>query len=243
MQVFPNSHFIGRVQKSLSLGLALLVGAVALSQSRPAQAAIVGYNVNLNTSPLANSNLGGTGQDAFRFDFYYNDGGTPNSGNVTVSNFNFGTGTGTPATPSSFSDTPPTTDVNQNPVPTSSGTLTTPGNFLSFDLTFDYNVDTAFPDVFSFGLYNTTDGSYVFSDSFDDPISLFRINFTSGGPVVETSGSTDYSLAAPTVTATPEPQTWAMMMMGMGAFLFLLAKNKKRKAVTVAAPIEALRIG
>jgi hypothetical protein len=220
-----------------SIALAVTLSALGTA-SQPAHAALIGYNVNLGTFGLAGQDRDTNGvNDTYRLDYFFNNGGTSGNSTATLGNFSFGGGVGTAATPPTFSDRDAPLDGDGFPIltPASSGTLTTPGNQLSFNVAFDYTIDSPAPDQFSFAIYNNANSQYIGTTS-GDGISLFTIDFTAGNPNVNTYGSQatpgnpDYGLSAPTVTATPEPETWAMMALGICSVGLLGWKRRKSEA-------------
>jgi hypothetical protein len=186
------------------------------------------YNVSLDTSSLSSSYAG-----PFSLDFQFSSGSGLNW--ATLGNFQFGGGAAVGSS-EAFGDAIGSLGSTITLGTTLSEPFSsfyqefTPGTSFSFDVSVTTNAPwPGLTDQFTFVLWPV-------STEAPNGLSLVEISLGELGLTTATFGSTDHSLAAPSVTAIPEPATYGLWL---GAFLMATVVvqrvNAKRRSIVPVA--------
>ncbi len=198
---------------------ALFSIALVCLAARPAAAASIGFDVVVNTAPLAGNPAG-----PFSLDFQLIGAG-PNS--VSLSNFQFFGGSAV-GSASAFGTASGNlmSGITLNDSSTFFNEIFqqfTPGSQLRFSVSMTTNL-TPTPDAFSFAILDNT-LSNIPTNGLGDALFLFNIRPT--GPVsdLQTFRPTGAGLTSITVTAVPEPSSATLLLTGVAAIALWLRRR------------------
>ncbi len=195
-----------------------LVATCALFGASAAQASVT-YGISVDTSALTSLSA----FSPFALDFQYNGGETGNT--VTVSNLNYGIGGSFTNSPAASSFGAVVGDLSTGNIVlgnTSVNTYTfneffqgfTPGNLLSFDVTFASTTPTPnpTPDTFFFGILDK-DLLSITTNGLGDTLGSISI-----GSIVSFTANSGTGAYAGVISAVPEPSTnLGLLALGVAA--------------------------